>query len=62
MHTKHGDDHLAYLKYNLELLLEVGATEWPNRNWVYSISMTTIRDMRMDSSVSTIDTSQSNPS
>jgi hypothetical protein len=58
MHANHGDDPLTYL----ELWLKVGATEWPNRNWVYNISMTTTRDMRMDRSVSTIDTSQSNPS
>jgi len=62
MHAKHGDDPLTYLKYNLELWLEVGATEWPDRNWVYNISMTTTRDMRMDNSISTVDTSQSNTS
>jgi len=62
MHTKHKKDHLTHPEYDLKLWLEVGAIDGPNKNWVYSISTTTTRNIRSNFSVSTIDNPQSSTS
>ena len=57
MRAKHREDPLTHLEYDPEFWLEVGATSGCDRNQVYGFSITMTQDMRLDYSVSTVDTS-----
>jgi hypothetical protein len=46
------------LEYDLELWLEVGATNEPDRNQVYDISMIMAQDVRLDCNVLSVGTPQ----
>ena len=51
-------DLLTHLKYHMEFWLEAKATDRPNKNQVYNISITTTQDIRSGCSVLTINTPQ----
>jgi hypothetical protein len=48
MRAKHGEDPSTYLEYDSELWFKAGVIGRPNRNQVYSISIATAWDMRLD--------------
>ena len=58
MCVRYGEDPSSHSKYNLDLWLDVETTGNPDRNRICGISMTIARDIRLGSSVLTINTIQ----
>jgi hypothetical protein len=56
---RYKDDSLTHPDFNPNLWLDVGSFNGPNRNKMYGFSNTTVEDLQMNRSVSTIKCSQS---
>jgi len=59
---RYEDDPSTYSELNLDLGLEAGSSDGPDRNQVYDISNNTVEDIRIGYNVSTVDSSQSGSS
>jgi hypothetical protein len=62
MSEKSDEDTSIYPPYNLQLWLEAGTIDGPNRNQAYDMHITLPREMRMGHTISTIGTPLSGPS
>ncbi|KAL9354655.1 hypothetical protein Peur_052625 [Populus x canadensis] len=59
LRERYGDDPLTHPEFDLDLWMEVGSSGGPDKNWVYGLSNTTVENLRVAHSVSTVGSSQS---
>lgn len=60
MFEKYEEDVVTYHPRDFQLWLDVRATNRPDRNQVYKISITSVREMKLGRNASTLDTQQFN--
>jgi hypothetical protein len=59
LRERYGDNPLTHPEFNLDLWMEVGSSSRPDKNQVYRLSNTTVKNLRAARSVSTVGSSQS---
>jgi len=59
LRERYGDDPLTHPEFDPDLWMEVGSSGGPDKNWVYGLSNTTVENLRVAHSVSTVGSSQS---
>jgi len=59
LRERYGDDSLTHPEFDPDLWMEVGSSGGPDKNRVYGLSNTTIKNLRVARSVSTVGSSQS---
>jgi len=59
LRERYGDNPLTHPEFNLDLWMEVGSSSRPDKNQVYGLSNTTVKNLRAARSVSAVGSSQS---
>jgi hypothetical protein len=59
LRERYGDDPSTHSNFDLDLWMEVGSSDGPDKNWVYGLSNTTAENLGPACNVSTIGSSQS---